>query len=95
MRIFRPIAGFALVVIVILVGFAQVAQWSVLLFGALYTAAYMNGKWSVWRGLVEQRDGEAFQGNRNFYQSLLATYAIETIIVFALYWLGRGTAGLL
>lgn len=88
MRILRPIAGFALVVIVILVGFAQVAQWSVLLFGALYTAAYMNGKWSVWRGLVEQRD-------RNFYQSLLATYAIETIIVFALYWLGRGTAGLL
>lgn len=88
MKILRPIMGFSLVVIVILVGFVKVAQWSVLLFGALYTAAYINGKWQVWRGLVQQRD-------RNFYQSLLATYAIETIIVFALYWLGRGTADLL
>ena len=88
MKILRPIIGLTLVVVVIWVGFVKVAQWSVLLLGALYTVAYINGKWPVWRDLVQQRD-------RNFYQSLLATYAIETIIVFALYWLGRGTAGLL
>ena len=77
-----------MVIVVILVGFVKVAQWSVLLLGALYTVAYINGKWQIWQDLVQQHD-------RNFYQSLLATYAIETIIVFALYWLGRGTAGLL
>ncbi len=85
---FKPLIGFALVVAVITVGFVQVTQWLVLLFGALFTAAYVNNKWPIWRDLFGQRD-------RKLFQSLLATYGVETTIVFALYWLGRGTAGLL
>ena len=88
MSILKPILGLALVVLTILVGFSGAAQIWVLVLGALFTAAYINGKWMIWRDLFERRD-------RKFYQSLLATYAIETLLVFALYWLGRGVAGLL
>lgn len=86
--ILGPIVGFFLVVATILVGFSGVAQWIVLLLGALFTAAYINGKWAVWKALFEEK-------GRKLYESLGATYVVETIIVFALYWLGRGTAGLL
>mgnify|MGYP001798062015 CR=1 FL=1 len=88
MNLLKPLIGLALVVATILIVFAGGAQWLVLLFGALFTLAYINGKWGVWRSLFQNRD-------RRFYQSLGATYVVETIIVFSLYWLGRGTAGLL
>lgn len=84
-----PAIGFLLVVATIATGFVQVAQWIVLLLGALFTAAYINGKWAViWKDLFKQRD-------RKFYQSLGATYVVETILVFALYWLGRGVSELI
>lgn len=88
MNLLKPLIGFALVVATILVGFVGGAQWLVLLLGALFTLAYINGKWGVWKALFQKRD-------LRFYQSLGATYVVETIIVFSLYWLGRGTAGLL
>ncbi len=88
MKRFRPLIGVALVIAVIAVGFAEVTQWLVLLFGALFTIAYVNNKWLIWQELFGQRD-------RKLFQSLLATYGVETTIVFSLYWLGRGTAGLL
>lgn len=88
MKVLGPIAGFLLVILAIATGFIQVAQWSVLAIGALFTAAYISGKWGLWQDLIANRD-------RKFYQSLGATYVVETIIVFALYWLGRGVAGLL
>jgi len=87
--VFGPIIGFLLALAAIATGFIQVAQWIVLVIGALFTAAYISGKWTViWQALFENRD-------RKFYQSLGATYVIETILVFALYWLGRGVSDLL
>lgn len=88
LKVLRPVIGLALVVTTILIGFSGITQWIVLLMGALFTAAYVNGKWTVWRALFEEK-------GRKLYESLGATYVVETIIVFALYWLGRGTAGLL
>lgn len=88
LRALRPVIGLALVVATILVGFSGITQWIVLLFGAMFTAAYVNGKWVVWKALFEEK-------GRKLYESLGATYVVETLIVFALYWLGRGTAGLL
>ena len=88
MKIIGPIIGFLLVVATIAIGFVHVAQWTVLILGALFTVAYISGKWVIWQDLVKNRD-------LKFYQSLLATYVIETLIVFALYWLGRGVSDLL
>lgn len=88
MKIINPLIGFALVAIAILTGFVSVGQWIVLLLGAGFTTAYINGKWTVWRSLFQS-------GGSKFYQSLGATYVIETIIVFSLYWLGRGVSGLI
>ncbi|MFK8184020.1 MAG: hypothetical protein AB8B99_11650 [Phormidesmis sp.] len=87
MKVIGPIIGFLLVVATIATGFIHIAQWIVLILGALFTVAYISGKWVIWQELVESRD-------RKFYQSLLATYVVETLIVFALYWLGRGVADL-
>ncbi|NJM98901.1 MAG: hypothetical protein HC800_18660 [Phormidesmis sp. RL_2_1] len=97
MKSLKPLIGFALVVAVIMVGFVEVSQWLVFVFGVLFTAAYINGKWPIWADLFGQHDGVATTpiDYRKLFQCLLATYAVETIIVFALYWLGRGTAGLL
>lgn len=88
MKILGPIFGFLLVVATISTGFVQIAQWIVLLLGALFTVAYISGKWVIWKDLVQTR-------GRKFYQSLLATYVVETLIVFALYWLGRGVSDLI
>ena len=88
MKIVGPILGFALVVCTIAAGFFVVTQWIVLAIGALFTAAYVSGKWVIWQAVFQRRD-------RKSYQSLAATYVVETIIVFALYWLGRGVSGLL
>ncbi|MEL6161572.1 MAG: hypothetical protein AAFQ40_07550 [Cyanobacteria bacterium J06623_5] len=89
LKLIRPLIGLALVVVTILIGFAEARQWVVLLLGVLFTVAYIDGKWTtVWQEHFQRWD-------RKFYQSLLATYVVETIIVLSLYWLGRGTAGLL
>ena len=88
MKALKPIFGLALVVIIILVGFAKASQWLILPLGVLFTAAYINGKWYAWKTLFKQR------GNK-FYTSLATTYIIETILVFVLYWMGRGVANLL
>jgi len=88
MKVVNPLIGFALVVATVLIGFVSVGQWVVLLLGAGFTTAYINGKWGVWRELFQSRDSK-------FYQSLAATYVVETIIVLSLYWLGRGVSGLL
>ncbi|MEO0771452.1 MAG: hypothetical protein AAFY72_18865 [Cyanobacteria bacterium J06649_4] len=88
MKVIYPLIGVALVVATVLIGFVNVGQWIVLLLGAGFTAAYINGKWGVWKELFRTRGSK-------FYQSLGATYVVETIIVFALYWLGRGVSGLI
>lgn len=78
----KPLAAIALVIITVLFGFFGITQWIVLLLSLLFTAAYVESKWAVWKPLVQRR-------NAKFYQSLLATYVVETILVFALYWSGR------
>jgi uncharacterized membrane protein YcjF (UPF0283 family) len=54
----------------------------ILLLGAIFTAAYIQDKWSLWRDLFQQRD-------RVFYQSLLITYLIQGVVVAVLYLLGH------
>lgn len=88
MKIIGPIFGFLLVVGAIATGYFLVVQWVVLLLGALFTVAYIAGKWNIWRAVFRTRD-------RKSYQSLAATYVVETIIVFSLYWLGRGVSDLI
>ncbi|MEL6554512.1 MAG: hypothetical protein AAFQ63_13735 [Cyanobacteria bacterium J06621_11] len=41
----KPLAAIALVVVTISFGYSGVGQWVVLLLGALFTAAYIDGKW--------------------------------------------------
>lgn len=84
----KPLAASALVVVTISFGYSGVGQWVVLPLGALFTAAYIDGKWRVWKPLVRSR-------NAKFYQALGVTYWVETMLVFALYWLGRGGANVL
>lgn len=84
----KPLVGLTLVVVTVLLGFSGVDQWIVLFVGILFTAAYIDSKWVVWKPLVQRRDGK-------FYRSLMVTYAVETVLAFALYWLGRGVASLL
>ncbi|MEM8502776.1 MAG: hypothetical protein AAF716_06435 [Cyanobacteria bacterium P01_D01_bin.1] len=95
-KILGYLLGFCLLLATIACGFIQFPQWSVLLLGGLFTAAYINNKWSVWKDLVQKdlATGQRFR-LRSFYQALAATYLIETIIVFAFYWLGRGVSGLM
>lgn len=87
MKFLKPILGLSLVVIIILIGVAQASQWLVLPLGFLMTATYIHGKWYAWADLFKQR-------SRKFYQSLAVTYAIETLLTYALYWLGRGLVNL-
>ena len=95
-KILGYLLGFCLLIAAIACGFRQFPQWTVLLLGVLFTAAYINNKWSVWKELVQRdlSDNRRFR-LRNFFQALGATYFIETTIVFAFYWLGRGVSGLL
>ncbi|EDX84429.1 hypothetical protein S7335_2126 [Synechococcus sp. PCC 7335] len=96
-KILGYLLGFCLLITAIACGFSQFPQWTVLFLGMLFTAAYINNKWTVWKELV-QRDLSSSDHRfplRNFYQALGATYLIETTIVFAFYWLGRGISGLL
>jgi len=95
-KILGYLLGFCLLIAAIACGFIQFPQWGVLLLGGLFTAAYINSKWLIWRDLVHRdlATGRRFY-LRSFYQALAATYLIETTIVFAFYWLGRGVAGLL
>jgi len=88
MKFLKPILGLSLVVIIILIGVAKAGQWLVFPLGGLMTVAYINGKWYAWAGLFKQR-------SRKLYQSLAITYAIETLLAYALYWLGRGIVSLL
>ncbi|MEM6451888.1 MAG: hypothetical protein AAF703_16425 [Cyanobacteria bacterium P01_D01_bin.105] len=97
MKVLGPLLGFLLVVATIATGFIHIAQWIVLVLGALFTAAYIGGKWTIWQDVFAKRDSpkEERLRQRKAYQSLAATYVVETIIVFSLYWLGRGVSGLI
>ncbi|MEO0648672.1 MAG: hypothetical protein AAFZ17_21380 [Cyanobacteria bacterium J06650_10] len=61
--------------------------------GCIASGCFVYGgvyRWQVggWKPLVRSR-------NAKFYQALGVTYWVETMLVFALYWLGRGGATVL
>jgi hypothetical protein len=95
MKKLMPILGVLLVFVVIWAGFSQSDQWLVLPLGGLFTAAYISGKWALWKDLFNRPEGGAASQKLKLFQSLLATYVVETLLVFALYWLGRGVSDLL
>lgn len=88
MNAVKGFLGIGLLAIAIYTGFARFPLWSVPLLALLFTAAYIQGKWYLWRDLFQQQ-------NRKLYQSLLVTYIIQTVVVFVFYLLGSGAARLL
>ena len=82
MQYIKPLLGLGLVVIAFYVGFVGISLWMILLVGVVFTAAYIQDKWFLWRDLFQRRD-------RVFYQSLLITYLIQVVVVAILYLLGR------
>jgi hypothetical protein len=83
----KSLLGIGLLAIAIYIGVAKLPLWSPLLLGLLFTAAYIQSKWYLWRDLFEQK-------NSKLYSSLLATYAIQVIVVGILYLIGSGIASL-
>ncbi len=75
--------GIGLLAIALYIGFAQFPLWSVPVLALPFTAAYIHGKWYLWRSLFERRDAK-------FYQSLVVTYLIQNVVVFIFYLLGSG-----
>ncbi len=88
MNVVKGFLGIGLLAIAVYAGFAKFPLWRVPLLALLFTAAYIQGKWYLWRDLFEQR-------SRKLYQSLLVTYLIQAVVVFIFYLLGSGAARLL
>ncbi len=87
MQSIKLLLGLGLLAIALYTGFAGIPLWLIPLVGVLFTAAYLQGKWSLWRGLFQRRD-------RTFYQSLLITYAMQVVVVALFYLIGSGVARL-
>jgi hypothetical protein len=83
----KGLLGLGLLAIAIYIGFAKLPLWSPLLLGLLFTAAYIQGKWYLWRDLFEQK-------STKLVSSLLSTYVIQVILVGIFYLLGSGIARL-
>ncbi len=75
--------GIGLLAIALYTGFTNFPLWIVPVLGLPSAAAYIHGKWYLWRSLFERRDAK-------FYQSLAVTYLIQNIVVFIFYLLGSG-----
>ncbi|MBW4475196.1 MAG: hypothetical protein KME45_33190 [Stenomitos rutilans HA7619-LM2] len=88
MNAIKGLLGLGLLAIVVYAGFAKLPLWSVPLLALLFTAAYIQGKWYLWSDLFQQRTFK-------LYQSLLATYLIQVVVVCIFYLLGSGVARLL
>lgn len=88
MQYIKPLLGLGLVAIALYVGFVGISPWMILLVGVVFTAAYIQNKWFLWRDLLQRRD-------RAFYQSLLITYLIQVVVVAILYLVGRGIGRLM
>lgn len=69
-------------------GFFEVPLWCVPLLAVPFTVGYIHGKWLLWRPLLQNR-------GKRFYQSLLATYLIQSVVVLILYLIGRGIGSLM
>lgn len=66
-KIVGYLLGFCLLVAAIGSGFIQFPQWTILLLGGLFTAAYINSKWAIWKDLVWQRETTRPFWVRKFY----------------------------
>ncbi|PSB30022.1 hypothetical protein [Stenomitos frigidus] len=60
---------------------------SVPLLALLFTAAYIQGKWSLWSDLFRQQ-------SRKLYPSLLITYLMQMVVVGIFSLLSSGVARL-
>ncbi len=83
----KGLLGIGLLALPIYLGFTQALLWNIPLVALLFTAAYIQSKWYLWRNLFQQRQ-------LKLYQSLLITYLIQTVVVLIFYLLGSGTARL-
>lgn len=81
MQSLKPWLSLALVVVIVMVGYAGASAWFVFPLTALFAAAYIDGKWYAWEGLFRQ-------GGSKLYRALLVTYLIDLFVVLALYLLG-------
>ena len=88
MQYIKPLLGLGLVALALYTGFVGISPWMILLLGVIFTAAYIQDKWFLWRDLFQRRD-------RVFYQSLLITYLIQFVVVAVLYVLGRSIGRLM
>ena len=88
MQYIKPLLGLGLVAIAFYVGFVGISLWMILLVGVVFTAAYIQNKWFLWRDLFQRLD-------RVFYQSLLITYLIQVVVLAVLYLLGRSIGRLM
>lgn len=86
----RLVLSLALVFVILLVGFIKSSQWLILPLGIVFSAAYIHGRWHTWERLFQQEKLRS-----DLYASLATTYVMETILVYFLYWSGRGVANIL
>lgn len=83
----KGILSIGLLAIAIYAGFAKFSLGFILLIGIAFTAAYIQGKWYLWKNVFQS-------GGRKLYQSLLTTYLIQLGVVAVFYLLGSGIARL-
>jgi hypothetical protein len=83
MTTLKPLLGLGLLGIAIYLGFTSQPLWVVPVLAIVFTAAYIQGKWYVWKPLFQTM-------NAKFFSSLLITYLIQVVIVLVFYLLGSG-----
>ena len=83
MQYIKLFLGLGLLAIALYTGFVGIPLWIILVVGVLFTVAYIQGKWYLWRDLFQRRD-------QTLYRSLLITYLIQVIVVTVFYLLGSG-----
>lgn len=85
--IWKGLLSIGLLAIALYAGFAKLPLWSILLIGIPFTIAYIQGKWYLWKDVLQA-------GGRTLYQSLVVTYLIQLLVVAVFYLLGSGVARL-
>ena len=79
----KALFAFILLASALYSGYIGLPLWSIPLLGLPFCAAYIHGKWYLWKPLFQNRTSQ-------FWSSLVVTWLIQCIVVLVIYLIAAG-----